>query len=158
VAFGFPADSVACQGVLDEKACQIAADPPPQFSLVDNAGPLGGPIVVGGNRVAGGDAKPQGGPAGYCPEYLGSLVLIEGAGMGTGVAQFGERGHRWPPVGGELGEHIGAEVFGAGEDLQPVPVAQDRGVLPVAGECALAAGEASDNCEKSFLGLACSIP
>ncbi|EKT83451.1 hypothetical protein WSS_A07324 [Rhodococcus opacus M213] len=61
-------------------------------------------------------------------------------------------------MGGELGEHVGAEVFGARKDLQPVPVAQDRGVLPVAGGCALAAGETSDSCEESFLSYECSVP
>ena len=77
--------------------------------------------------------------------------------MGTGVAQFGERGQRRPPVGGELGEHVGAEVFGAREDLEPVPVAHDRGVLPMAGECALAAGEPSDSCEESFLSYTSAL-
>ncbi|MFV9452728.1 hypothetical protein ACNJ7E_04545 [Rhodococcus sp. NM-2] len=86
------------------------------------------------------------------------MVLIEGAGMGTDVTQFGERGHRRPPVGGELGEHVGAELFGARKDLQPVPVAHDRRVLPVAGECALAAGETSASCEESFPGVMRSVP
>ena len=102
VAFGFPGDSVARYGVLDEKACQIAADPPPQFSLIDNGGPPGGPIVVGARRVARGGATPSGGTARYGPEHLGPLVMIEGAGMGARVTQFGERGQRRPPVGGEL--------------------------------------------------------
>ncbi len=113
--------------------------------------------MVGAGRVGGGGATPSGGPARYGPEHLGPLVLIK-AGMGTGVTQFGERGPRRPPVGGELGEHVGAEVFGAREDLQTVPVTQDRRVLPVAGECALAAGEPSDRCEESFLGVMRFVP
>ncbi|GAF48572.1 hypothetical protein [Rhodococcus wratislaviensis] len=91
MTFGFPADSVTGEGVLDEKTCQIAADPPPQFSLINNAGPPGGPIVGGVSRVTWGGAKPAGGPARYGPEHLGPLVLIKGAGMGTDVTQFGER-------------------------------------------------------------------
>ncbi len=92
------------------------------------------------------------------PNISGALVMIEGAGMGAGVTQFGERGQRRPPAGGELGEHVGAEVFGARKDLQPVPVTHDRRVLPVTGECALAAGAPSDSCENSFPGVMRSVP
>ena len=83
MAFGFPADSVARYGVLDEKTCQIAADPPPKFSLIDNAGPLGGPIAVGAGRVAGGGAKPSGGPARYGrPRTSRAVGADQGCGHG----------------------------------------------------------------------------